>query len=109
MAGLERVQKKQRQQIIAGDQSKEPWLRRVKWDRHLLSTVNINQPALLASIQAVDSVHEWVLRVICSSFHRLVEVAQQTAVREIAMQATLFEINRKKAEKKARKPFDSQI
>ena len=107
-AGMERVQKKRREQIKAADQSKEPnlWLRRVGWDGHL---ANINRPALLASIQAVDPVKERVLFGICSSFHRISEAAQKTTVRGVAMQATLFEINRKEVGKKARKPFDSQM
>jgi superfamily II DNA helicase RecQ len=107
-AGLDRVQKRRREVIVAGDQSREPnlWLRRVGWDQHL---AGIDRPALLASIQAVDPVKERVLFGICSSFKRMIQQAQQTTVRSMAMLSTLFEVNRKERGKKARKPFDSRM
>ena len=46
---------------------------------------------------------------IYNSFQRVIEDAQKTAVRKKAIQAALFEVNRKERSKKARKPFDSQI
>lgn len=102
---MARFEETKRQLIKAGDEKAEPspWLRRTGWDVHLKG---LDAVMLRDLIRPIGD-DELVLRRMWESLERVIDAAQAAASR--AGQAVLFEINRKEAHVKPRKPFDSRL
>ncbi|KAK4444177.1 hypothetical protein QBC34DRAFT_487938 [Podospora aff. communis PSN243] len=106
-AQAHRFDTKRRQIIEVGDDKAEPnrWLRRVGWAQHLQG---LNRAKLQGSMERVGE-DEAVLQRMCASLERVMNEAQATAAAMAGGHAVLFEINRKKADVKPNRPFDSRM
>ncbi|KAM7210794.1 hypothetical protein V8F06_013819, partial [Rhypophila decipiens] len=91
----------------AGDEKAEPnpWLRRVGWAEHLKG---LDKERLRESMGPIGE-HEATLQRMWDSLGRVMDQARAAAVPIRVGHAVLFEVNRKEAHVKARKPFDSRM
>src|SRR5690606_30954041 len=80
-----------------------PWLDRTGWDAHLKGLDSERLRGLVGPIQD----DEPVLQKMWESLERVLDAAQAASQR--AGQAVLFEVNRKEAHVKPRKPFNSRL
>lgn len=96
-----------RQLVQAGNEKAEPnlWLRRTGWDTHLKGLDAARLRGTLGTIKD----DEPVLRRMWESMERVLDAAQAASAISRIGQAVLFEINRKEAHVKPRKPFDSRL
>ncbi|KAK4441880.1 hypothetical protein QBC34DRAFT_457824 [Podospora aff. communis PSN243] len=106
-AQAHRFDTKRRQIIKVRDNKAEPnrWLRRVGWAQHLQG---LNRAKLQGSMERVGE-DKAVLQRMCASLERVMNEAQATAAAMAGGHAVLFEINRKKADVKPNRPFDSRM
>jgi uncharacterized C2H2 Zn-finger protein len=102
-----RFEEKQQQIIKAGDDKAEPnpWLRRVGWAEHLQG---LDRARLRESVGPVKE-DEAVLQRMCEGLERVLTQAQGVVAGMPRGHAVLFEINRKSADIKPNKPFDSRM
>ncbi|KAM7210717.1 hypothetical protein V8F06_013895 [Rhypophila decipiens] len=106
-AQANKFEEKKQQIIQAGDEKAEPnpWLRRVGWAEHLQG---LDRERLRESMGPIGE-DEATLQRMWDSLGRVMDQARAAAVPIRVGHAVLFEVNRKEAHVKARKPFDSRM
>ncbi|KAM7182574.1 hypothetical protein V8F33_014207 [Rhypophila sp. PSN 637] len=106
-AQANKFEEKKQQIIQAGDEKAEPnpWLRRVGWAEHLKG---LDKERLRESMGPIGE-DEATLQRMWDSLGRVMDQARAAAVLIRVGHTVLFEVNRKEAHIKARKPFDSRI
>ncbi|OBT70707.1 hypothetical protein VF21_10274 [Pseudogymnoascus sp. 05NY08] len=103
---FEKAEAEENRKIKETDEAKEPspWLRRVGCIPHLAS---IDRKEVREYVEPVDEKDEPHLAIMCTAFEWLIQDAQHHAVRDVVGIHTLFEANKKEAEKETNMPFDS--
>ncbi|OAA77115.1 RecQ helicase TLH3 [Akanthomyces lecanii RCEF 1005] len=95
------------EKIKEDDQKREAnaWLGRVGWAQHLEGLY----PKTLFEMGNPATEDEPVLQQLCGSIERVMEAAKRVCHRRHVGLATMFEINRREASKRASRPFDARM
>ncbi|OBT70934.1 hypothetical protein VF21_10104 [Pseudogymnoascus sp. 05NY08] len=103
---FEKAEEEENRKIKETDEAKEPspWLRRVGCITHL---AGVDWKEVREFVEPVDEKDEPHLAIMCTAFEWLIQDAQHHAVRDVVGIHTLFEANKKEAEKETNMPFDS--
>ena len=106
-AQMARMKRKKKELIRAGDERKEPnpWLNRAGWVEHLKG---LDAARLQDSTRPIAD-DEPVLQRMWDAMEEVLNAAQAATAFSRVGQAVLFEVNRKEAHVKPRKPFDGRL
>ncbi|KFY61245.1 hypothetical protein V496_05109, partial [Pseudogymnoascus sp. VKM F-4515 (FW-2607)] len=101
---IDEVKREVKKKIEVSDKAQEPnpFLRRVKWDKHLQGR---DRDKLRALIKPVDAQEEEELVIIHQSFDRVMDECQKHVVEEVVGEAALFRVNATEHGKKGENPL----